>query len=280
MKKIGSILLAALLLLFALVSCGGPAESQKLKVIDIPLTEEEYAFAVKKGDAELLASVNAFLATIQENGEFEKVLDRYFKGGTPVGVASAAEDASKDQIVIATNAAFAPFEYKTGDTYYGVDMEIMKMYADSVGKELVINNMEFASVCTSVAEGMCDIAASGLTVTDVRKETLDFTTSYYNASQMIITKESDTQFDACKTADDVIAVLNALPASTKVGVQDGTTGMFFVKGDEDWGFDGFKVECVPYEAGALAAQNILNGNVAFVVIDEMPAKSIVASLND
>ena len=282
MKKIlSAILMAAMLLttVLAFTACGGGASDPVLKVIDIPLTSEEYAFAVKKGDAELLASVNSFLAEIKSNGKFDEIVNKYFGDGTPTGVTSAAEDASKDQLVVATNAAFAPFEYKEGDTYYGVDMEIMAALAESLGKELVISNMEFESVCTAVAEGMCDVAAAGLTVTDTRKEILDFSDSYYNASQVLITKADDTTFDACKTVEDVEAILGALTAEDKIGVQTGTTGQFYVAGDADWGFAGFACECVGYEVGALAAQNILNGNVKYVVIDIAPAKAIVENTN-
>ena len=189
------------------------------------------------------------------------------------------EDASKDQLVIATNAGFEPFEYKEGDTYYGIDMEIMALLAEHLGKELVISNMEFESVCTAVAEGMCDIAAAGLTVTETRKEILDFSESYYNASQVLIVKGDDTTFDACKTIEEVETILNGLTAETKIGVQSGTTGQFYVMGDEGWGFAGFPVECVPYEVGALAAQNIMNGNVKYVIIDIAPAKAIVENIN-
>ncbi|MCQ2432009.1 MAG: transporter substrate-binding domain-containing protein [Clostridia bacterium] len=282
MKKLLSLMLAALMLLSmtALVSCG--SESSKgdaLKVIDIPLTEEEYAYAVKKGDAELLASVNKFLSEIKANGKFQEVIDKYFGSGTPTPVVSAEKDASKAQLVVATNAGFAPFEYKDGTYYLGVDMEIMSMLAEYLGKELVIDNMEFESVCTSVGSGMCDIAAAGLTINETRKEILDFSDAYYNASQVIIVKGSDTKFDACKSAADVEAILNEMTDSVKVGVQTGTTGEFYVRGDADWGFDGFKVTCVPYEVGALAAQNMLNGNCDYVVIDIAPAKAIVSNIN-
>lgn len=279
MKKIISLTLAALMLLslFAFTSCSKTDTS--VKVIDIALTSEEYAFAVQKGDAELLASLNAFLKTIKDNGEFEKVLDKYFGSGTPAAVVSATKDESKDQIVVATNAAFAPFEYKEGENYYGVDIEIMKMYADSVGKELVIDNMDFDAVCTSVGQGKCDIAAAGLTVNEKRKEIVDFTDSYYNASQMLVVMATDTTFDECKTAADVEAILNGFDASTKCGVQGGTTGSLYAKGDADWGFDGFKFTTSDYNNAGLAIKDMQNGNIKFVIIDEAPAKKLAETFN-
>ncbi|MBE6599884.1 MAG: transporter substrate-binding domain-containing protein [Ruminococcaceae bacterium] len=279
MKKIISFALACVMLLSVgvmLVSCN---QDQNIKVINIKLTDEQYAYAVKKGDAELLASLNAFLATIKDNGKFDEVVNKYFGDGTPTAVVSATKDSTKDQIVVATNAAFAPFEYKEGNNYYGVDMEIMKMYADSVNKELVIDNMDFDAVCTSVGQGKCDIAAAGLTVNEKRKEIVDFTESYYDASQMIIVMENDTTFDACKTAEDIEKILNSYETEIKCGVQGGTTGAFYAKGDEDWGFDGFKFSTKDYPNAGLAVKDMQNGNLNFVIVDEAPAKRLVETIN-
>lgn len=266
----------------ATVADATDAATAVLKVIDIPLTEEEYAFAVTKGNSELLASLNSFLAEIEENGKFDAIMDKYFGEGTPEGVliADATVDSSKDQLVIATNAAFAPFEYVEGEYYYGVDIEIMALFAESLGKELAVNDMEFDSVCTAVGEGMCDVAASGLTIKPEREEILDFSTSYYNASQKIIAPANDTAFDACSTAAEAEAVLAGLAEGTKIGYQTGTTGAFYIDGDADWGFDGFaNIEGVGYSNGAFAVQDIINGNIAYVVIDEAPAANIVAGVN-
>lgn len=300
MKKIVSLVLALALMvgaMFTLASCFAPADEDVVKVVDIPLTVEEYAFAVPKGDSEMLTAVNDFLAEIQANGKFEAVINKYFGDGTPTPVASAStmkNDGS--QLIVATNAAFAPFEYMEGENYYGVDLEIMAMFAEKLGKELYIYNMNFDAVCLAVSNqggsyegengeqvtvqgGIADIAAAGLTVNDTRKQILDFSTSYYNASQMIICKADDTTFDDCKTAEDVIAKLNDMDANTKVGVQSGTTGQFFCEGDADWGFDGFSFNTVPLANGSLAVQDVINGNLNFVVIDEGPAKAICAKVN-
>lgn len=268
-------MLAANVALFA--SCG--IKDEKVKVIDISLTEEQYAYAVKKGNDELLASINSFLSDIKANGEFEKILDKYFGDGTPEPVKSSVKDASKEQIIVATNAAFPPFEYTDGDSYLGVDMEIMYLYAKSVNKELVIDNMDFESVCTSVGQGLCDIGAAGLTINETRKEIVDFSDSYYNASQMVIVKESDTRFDSCTTAAQIEEILKSYTSTTKVGTQGGTTGFYYCKGDADWGFDGFPFETLSYTSGALAVQAMLNGNIDFVIIDEAPAKRIAESYN-
>ena len=295
MKKLLSILLVAVLLLATLASCGG--QVGKVKVIDIKLTEEEYAFAVEKGNSELLAQLNDFMAGIKADGTFQQIIDKYFGDGTPTAVTSASEmKTDGSQLIVATNAAFEPFEYKVGENYYGVDMEIMALFAQSLNKELYIYNMEFDAVCLSVsaaggtyedengnevtvAGGVCDVAAAGLTVSDTRKQILDFSESYYDASQMLIVSADDTTFDNCTTAAEVEAILKNLDSTVAVGVQNGTTGQKYCKGDADWGFDGFAFTTTGYNTGALAVQNILNGNVKYVVIDEGPAKAITEKVN-
>ncbi|HEY8348834.1 MAG TPA: transporter substrate-binding domain-containing protein [Clostridia bacterium] len=251
-----------------------------VKVVDIPLTEEEYAFGVDKNQPELLEEVNKFIAQIKSDGTFDKILNNYFGDGTPSPVTSAELDPSKDQLVVATNAAFEPFEYMAGDKYLGIDMEIAGLLAKHLGKELVISNMDFEAVCLSVGQGKADIAMAGLTIKEERKEYVTFSDKYYDAAQMLIVKSSDKRFDNCKTTEDVEAVLNGLDSKTRIGVQNGTTGEFYVRGDEDWGFPGYKVECVGYKSGSLAVQDMLNGNTDLVIIDEAPAKCIVEAFNE
>ncbi|MFI3229355.1 MAG: transporter substrate-binding domain-containing protein [Bacillota bacterium] len=183
-----------------------------IKVIDIALTEEEYAFGVDPAQADLLTSVNETLATLMSNGTYDAIIDTYFNDGTPMQIESAIYDANNQdgQLVVATNAAFDPFEYVDGTYYSGIDMELAYYIAEALELELVIMNMEFDSVVTSVGTNGIDIAMAGLTVTEKRKESVSFTDSYYNASQMLIVLEDDTSFDDCVTAADVEAIIAAL----------------------------------------------------------------------
>ena len=277
MKKVIALIMAAAMLAICLASCGG--SKQAVKVIDINLTEEEYAFGIDKAQPELLEKTNAFIEKIMKDGTFDKICNNYFGDGTPNPVTSAELDTSKDQLVVATNAGFEPFEYMDGDKYVGIDMEIAKLLADELGMELVINNMDFDAVCLSVGQHKCDIAMAGLTVRADREEYVSFSKSYYSASQKLIVKADDTTFDACKTADDVAAILNQKDTNTKIGVQSGTTGQFYVQGDADWGFDGYPVTCSAYKNGSLAVQDIINGNINYVIIDSAPAAAITAAFN-
>ncbi|MDD7301017.1 MAG: transporter substrate-binding domain-containing protein [Eubacteriales bacterium] len=277
MKKVLSLIIAVAMLAVCLASCGG--KSVGVKVIDIDLTAEEYAYGVDKAQPELLEKVNAFIDKIMSDGTFDKICNNYFGDGTPNPVTSATLDESKDQLVVATNAGFEPFEYMDGDKYVGIDMEIADLLAKELGVELVINNMDFDAVCLSVGQHKCDIAMAGLTVKPDREEYVTFSKSYYNASQKLIVKADDTTFDACKTKEDVEAILSAMDSSKKIGVQNGTTGQFYVQGDADWGFAGFPVTCTGYKNGSLAVQDIINGNIDYVVIDSAPAAAITAAFN-
>ena len=230
MKKFIAIVMSLVLIasVAMLAGCGKKDDVKAAKVIGIDLTNENYAFGVDKAQPELLEKTNAFIDKILSNGTFDEICSRYSSGGEPVLVKSAAKDSSKDQLVVATNAAFEPFEYTVGDSYAGIDMEIAKLLADELGKELVIDNMDFDAVCLSVGQHKCDIAMAGLTVNPDREASVTFSKTYYKASQRVVVKGDDTTFDECKTADDVLKKLQSFDASVKIGYQNGTTGGMYI----------------------------------------------------
>ncbi len=186
-----------------------------IKTINIPLTVEEYAFGVDKAQDDLLASVNTILSAMKTDGTLNAIVAKYATGEGIAPVTSAELDLSKadKQFVVATNANFAPFEYKEGNQFAGIDMEVAKYIADALEMELVIMDMDFDSVVTSVGTNGIDIAMAALTVNDVRKVSVNFTESYYDAAQVLIVKSSDTTFDFCETAEDVIAKLEEIAAA-------------------------------------------------------------------
>ena len=95
-------------------SSKGGSSSKTAKVIDIDLTNEEYAFGVDKTQPELLEKTNAFIEKIKGDGTLDKICDKYFGSGEPEAVESANSTAPKISLVVATNAAFEPFEYTKG----------------------------------------------------------------------------------------------------------------------------------------------------------------------
>lgn len=254
-------------------------EDARVRVIDIALTDELYAFGVDKEQPELLEKANEFIAQIMEDGTFDEVCNRNFGDGEPAAVKSAKLDESKDQLIVATNAAFEPFEYMKGEDYYGIDMEIAQLFAEYLGQELVIQNMDFDAVCLSVGQQKCDIAMAGLTINEKREEYVAFTDSYYNASQKLIVRADDTTFADCKSAEDIEEILSGFDSKVTIGVQTGTTGQFYVEGDEEWGFDGYEATCTGYKNGSLAVQDLINGNIDYVIIDSAPAACIVEAVN-
>lgn len=288
MKKVLSLFLAALMLFVAMGSLTACNDEPVAKVIDIALSEEKYAFAVAKDDATLLQQANDFLKKIQENGKFDEICNNYFGDGTPKTFKSAKLDTSKDQLVVATSTGFEPFEMVDANgNYSGIDLEIAYYFAEEIGKELVIMDMDFDAVVNSVAgvgeTSKCDIAMAGLTITPAREEVVTFTNSYYNASQVLIVKADDTTFDACKTAEDVVAILNQLTAADKIGCQQGTTGEIYIKGDADdpdgYGFEGLPAEASAFKYVALAVTAMTNGQVKYVIADNAPAKAITDKMN-
>ncbi|HAX83509.1 MAG TPA: amino acid ABC transporter substrate-binding protein [Ruminococcaceae bacterium] len=282
MKKIIAVVMSLVLLasVAMLAGCGKKDDVKAAKVIGIDLTNENYAFGVDKAQPELLEKTNAFIDKILSDGTFDEICSRYFGDGEPVLVKSAAKDSSKDQLVVATNAAFEPFEYTVGDSYAGIDMEIAQLLAKELGKELVIDNMDFDAVCLSVGQHKCDIAMAGLTVNPDREASVTFSKTYYKASQKVVVKGDDTTFDDCKTADEVLKKLQSFDASVKIGYQNGTTGGMYINNESDYTSNNLKVTGKGYKNGSLAVQDLINGNINYVIIDSAPADSIVKSINE
>lgn len=290
-KKISAVVLAVLMIVVAVFagcsSKGGndkkadePATSAaKVKVVDIELSSEEYAFGVDKKQPELKEKCNELLKEMKSSGELEEISNHFFGDGEPVAVTSAKQDNSKDQLVVATNAEFAPFEYKEGDKFYGIDMEIAKLLADKLGKELVIVDMAFDAVLLSVQQQKADIGMAGLTVTEERAKQVDFSDPYYNAAQKIICKADDKTFDNCKTKEDVDKILQGFDKSVLIGGQNGTTGQYYVEGSSDFGFTKLNATWKGYVNGSLAVQDLINGGINYVIIDAAPATAITNAIN-
>ena len=286
LTKIIALVLALVCICTAFAACGGNKDNKDkektpaVKVINYDLTSEQYAFGVDKDQPELLTKVNEILKEMKSDGTFDAICNNNFGSGTPQAVKSAVLDKSKDQLIVATNAEFEPFEYMKGENYYGVDMEMAAYIAKKLGKELVIKNMNFDAVCLSVGQHKCDIAMAGLTISEDRKEYVNFSDPYYEASQRLIVKGTDTTFDACKSADDVNVILNSLTEDKKIGCQQGTTGNSFIEGSKDLGFPGLKAKAIAYKNGSLAVQDLINNGVDYVIIDAAPAERIAKAINE
>ena len=273
-------------LILAMVSCTTPDEngsSPVVKIIDVKLTDEQYAFVCKKGNTALVESMNAFMEEIKANGTFDALVAKYFEGtGEKVGYTVTTGDVENTdgKFVVVTNCPFEPFEYMGEDgKIYGLDIEIAAAYAQKMGLELVIKNIGFDEIFVQVDAGYADIGMAGITISADRAEVYDFTTPYYEASQKLIVAADNTDFDNCKTVEDVEAVLSALTGKS-IGFQSATTGGMYINGNEDWGYTGFaNIQGKSYANAQMAVADLIIGNIYAVVVDEAPGSAIVNAAN-
>ncbi len=181
---------------------------------------------------------------------------------------SAKEDNSKKTITLATCADFPPYEF-IGDSgeYAGIDIEFAQAVADKLGYELKVENMDFDSVITSVGTGKAQMGMAGLTVTEERLQSVDFSTPYANGIQSIIVKEGSP----IKSVDD----LYAEGATYKIGAQIATTGDIYFSSDIADGKTTCSIQ--EYQSGAEAISSLSTGKIDAVIIDNEPAKNFVAA---
>lgn len=199
-------------------------------------------------------------------------------GTSQGGSASSAQQGGAD-ISVYTNAYFAPFEYYDGTDIVGVDVDVMNMVGEKLGRKVNYTNVEFGVIIDTVSSGnLADVGAAGITITDARKEQVDFSNPYFTSVQYVIYPTGSMTPDG--TDGDVSYILWDSLAGKKIGVQADTTGDIYVNGEitgED--FDGLLkdtgAEEVRYDSAQLAADAVGAGQVDVVVVDYLPASFIV-----
>ena len=266
MKKYSKLIIIALALsmIFALGACSSEA-SKKLVILDTEYAVEDYAICVAKENTELLDRINTALAELQAEGVCDAIVNKYISGVEhdytfQTDVADGAEE-----LVMATNATFPPYEYYDGSDIIGIDAEIASAIADKLGMKLVIEDTEFGSIIGGVQTGKYDMGMAGMTVTDERKESVDFSSTYATGIQSIIVLEGSK----ITSVDD----LYADGAKYVVGVQQDTTGDIYAT--DDFG----ESRVIRYNKGTDAVQALLTGKVDCVIIDNEPAKNFVETNN-
>lgn len=177
---------------------------------------------------------------------------------------SSAEGNTEEsgKLIMATNAEFPPYEYYDGDSIVGIDVEIAQAIAETMGKELVIDDIAFDSIIPAVTSGKADIGLAGMTVTEDRLVNVDFSDTYCQASQVIIVRKDNTEIT---TPDDLVG--------KKIGVQLGTTGDIY-SGD----IEGAQVE--RFSKGFEAVLSVQQGKLDAVVIDDQVAKAFADANSD
>ncbi len=170
---------------------------------------------------------------------------------------AACGEKADNKLTMATNATFPPYEFYENEEIVGIDAEIAAKIAEKIGMELEIVDTEFGSIIAGVQSGKYDMGMAGLTVTDERKESVNFTSSYATGIQSIIVPEGSD----IKSLDDL--------AGKKIGVQQDTTGHIYSA--DEFGDDFVS----PYNKGTDAVAALVAGKVDCVIIDNQPAKSFV-----
>lgn len=195
-------------------------------------------------------------------------------------VFSLAACAAKDDnvLVMATNAAFPPYEYIEDGEYVGIDVEIATLIAKELGMELEIKDVEFGSIIGGVQSGKYDIGMAGITVTEDREKNVNFSTTYANGIQSVIVKEDAeyASYEDFYTGFDDEGNPKGVKEGIKIGVQQDTTGDIYCSSKPaEWGFGEENV--IRYKTGADAVQALIEGKVTAVIIDNEPAKAFVAA---
>lgn len=280
MKKITALILA-LVMVFALCACGNSGDNNddaadngvKLKILDSEYVTEDYAFAIAKDNDALLEKVNAAMQELTDDGTIKQVVD-YFISGTgslPEFQQNVAADA--EEFVVATNATFPPYIYVDGDDFAGIDYVIAGLIADKLGMKLTVNDMEFDAIIPAVQSGKADMGMGGVSITDERKQSINFTMSYATGIQvMIVPEDSDVT-----GYDDILAKIEN-GEDFQIGAQSATTGYIYASDTvENGGFGEDHVQAFPKGADAIAA--LTSGKIDCVIIDNEPAKAFVEANN-
>ena len=185
-------------------------------------------------------------------------------GGETADLSEALVEPGK--LIMSTNAAFPPYEMVAdGEGVYqgleGIDVEIALAIADKLGLELVIDDMDFDAALMAVQNNSADVMLAGLSYSEDRDEVVDFTDSYATGIQSVIVKEgSDVTMDNL--------------GDYMIGTQRGTTG--FQYATDDYGEE----HVIGYDNGATAVQELINGTIDAVIIDNAPAQEYVAANPD
>ena len=240
MKKFFAMALSCALCLSMLAGCGDSAASSA----PVASAAETATAAPTEAAAETTAE-----ASVKEEAA----------GSTAEAAPTDFTTVETGKLHMATNAAFPPYEMVADDgSFEGIDVEVAGKIAEKLGLELVVDDMDFGSVITSVQSGKSDIAMAGLTVTEDRKQNVDFSDTYATGVQVVIVPEDSD----IKTIDDLQGKL--------IGCQESTTGYIYCS--DDYGED----MVTAFPNGANAVQALLSGKVDAVVIDSQPAKEFVA----
>lgn len=178
------------------VNAGRAQQDDSVEVVETYKTDEEYGFAVEKGNTELLDELNGALSDLKDDGTYDAIYAKYFpEAGQEPGPGPDPSDVQGSKtITVCSDIPYAPMEYEgegpRGLQYTGFDIDLMDAMAASVDAKLSVIDVDFDGILGNLASGKCDVVASSLTITDERKKEVDFTDAYFDANQSLLVKAS------------------------------------------------------------------------------------------
>ncbi len=164
-------------------------QNSDLKILDLRFTKEEYAIAVKKGNTELLDSINKTIAEMKENGDYDKLTGAFMPADGNIVIPENIATSGDGVVKMGTNATFWPFEYTEGSEVVGFDITMSQYIAKGYGKQLEVINMEFDALIAALQAGSIDFVAAGMSITPDRQAEVDFSDPYYSSEQVVIVRK-------------------------------------------------------------------------------------------
>ena len=256
------------------------AHPSELVILDLELPgaeEEQYAFVFNKSNTELLGYTNKAMRYLEAQGVIDDIYDYYGDIGydpSAVGYFTAHPEAlekleviahyipgeMKATVEVATNPDFPPYDYMVSTSFEGIDMDIWKAIGRTMDFDVEFNFMEFDSIINAIDAKKYDVGASGFTVTEERKEMVNFSSTYAVAYQKVLLLKSSPLVNA-KTWEDL--------KGYQVAVESGTTG-YYISADV---FGDSSVS--PFNTYSEVIESVRAGHVGFAVLDDLVAVSYV-----
>lgn len=288
--KITIVVAVAAIMVFtcvALCACNDKGQSDLVAVVASDLLQEDFGIAVTKGNTALMSAVNQVVDEWKANGKLDQYTEYYSaladeensgnKAVAPDGLQTSWDFGGATQtIMVYTESGFAPYEFIYGGNVVGVDIAIMSQVAVNTGKKIEIKDVAFDMIATNVKQATGDaVGAAGMSITDERKEIVDFSNVYASSTLVVVSKGGQY-----KSVKDL--------AGKKVGVQEGTSGDIIISDATGNGYtyetenadgetstvvvkaDG--AEITRYKAYALALQDLINGRIDAILMDKIPAE--------
>lgn len=242
-------------------------QGQNLKISMKGEAVGSFAFGVKKGSKHehLVTEFNEALAQMKEDGSLDEIINKWTssKGSSDSAVPETSTPAgqkatpTKDKYIIASDSSFAPFVFQDDSNQYtGIDMELIKAIAKDQGFTVEVTNPGFDAAINSVQTGQADGIIAGMSVTDARKKTFDYSDPYYTANSILAVKDSSN-----------IKSYEELKGKT-VGVKTGTASQTFL--EENKSKYGYSIKT--FSDAASMYDSLNTGSVAAVMDDEPVVK--------